>query len=285
MAGGTLPELPPVIPEARLIRHRDDDWSPVVADLATQGTVLIHARLPHWRPPEPEGPELRRLLGRDWSKYLDIAHEQLRDRFAATRLLLKYAAGKSLGAGDPADVELSYGPTGRPYLRGCDQVDVSLSHTDDLLLVGLTTRGLIGVDAERADRQLYAKGMGRHVCTQDEMRLLAEEVGRGRDANQALLRLWTLKEAYSKAIAQGMAFRFTEFGFGPDDRPVQVNRPDGTPGTGQEWGFRTFGLDEYVVSAAVYDAGFGRLRHTDFDNMLDEEAVAAIAEELARQRS
>ena len=31
-----------------------------------------------------------------------------------------------------------------------------------------------------------------------------------------MVRLWTLKEAYSKALGQGLRFRFTEFGFGLD---------------------------------------------------------------------
>jgi len=29
---------------------------------------------------------------------------------------------------------------GRPHLRGCDQVDISLSHSSDLLFVGITSR-------------------------------------------------------------------------------------------------------------------------------------------------
>jgi 4'-phosphopantetheinyl transferase len=74
-----------------------------------------------------------------------------------------------------------------------------------------------------------------------------------------------------------MQFRFTEFGFGPDGKPVRVQRPDGTTGSGDEWAFRTFVLDSgYCVSAAVYDAGFGTVLDTDITTMLDQDCVEAI---------
>lgn len=260
------------------VRGAISDWGRLRTDLADTGTALLIAKLADWAPSQADGPSLRELLGRDWSRYLDIAHPDIRLRFAASRSLLKHAAGAALH-GDPRELELSYGPTGRPYLRGFDQLDISLSHTKDLLLVGLTSLGLIGVDAELADRQLYQKGMGRHVCTSYEMVMLANLPAE--DRNPALLRLWTLKEAYSKAIGQGMQFRFTEFGFGPDGKPIRVHRPDGTPGTGAEWGFRTFALDSgYCVSAAVYDAGFGRALDTRLMTMLDVETVEALTTEL-----
>jgi 4'-phosphopantetheinyl transferase len=243
-------------------------------DLTSYGTALIYARLQNLQPKLPKGDDLRKLLGRDWSRYLDLAHPDVRNRYAASRVLLKYAAGAVL-RGDPDGLELAYVPTGRPYLRGCDQIDISLSHTEDLILVGLTTRGLIGVDAERTDRQMYGSGLGRHVCTPYELVTLAALPEEQRNAS--LVRLWTLKEAYSKAIGQGMQFRFTEFGFGPDGKPVRVQRPDGTTGSGDEWAFRTFVLDSgYCVSAAVYDAGFGTVLDTDITTMLDQDCVEAI---------
>ncbi|MER7764239.1 4'-phosphopantetheinyl transferase superfamily protein [Streptomyces sp. NPDC097619] len=276
-------------------------WSRVRAELHRHGSALLHGRLADWRPRDEADPALRAVLGRDWDRYRGIEHPDIRGRYAASRLLLKHAAAGALSA-DPADLELTYGPTGRPYLRGCDQIDISLSHTDDLLLVGLTTRGLIGVDAELAGRQLYRPGLDRHICTPQERRDLAalDEA----DRNPSLVRLWTLKEAYSKAIGQGMQFRFTEFGFGPDGRPTQVLRPDGTPGAGDEWSFRTYTLHSgggsgaggssdgggstgggggtaFCVSAAVYDAGFGRMLDTEITSMLDAEAVEAIHLALA----
>ncbi|MFG2480665.1 4'-phosphopantetheinyl transferase family protein [Streptomyces fagopyri] len=263
------------------VTAEDSDWTAVREDLRRYGTAVVHGRLADWRPRAPDGPALRAVLGRDWSRYRDIGHPDIQSRYAASRRLLKHAAAAALRA-EAIDLELAYGPTGRPYLRGCDQIDISLSHTDDLLLVGLTSSGLIGVDAERADRSIYARGLARLICTPDEQRMLSGLPEPER--NPSLVRLWTLKEAYSKAIGQGMQFRFNEFGFGPQSRPVQLNRPDGTAGAGDEWTLRTLVLNsggtEFVVSIAVYDAGMGRTLDTEITTMLDAEAVAAIQEAL-----
>ena len=256
----------------------DSDWDEIRADLATYGVALLYALLADWRPDRAGGPRLRSLLGRDWARYLELTHPEVRVRYAASRVLLKFAAAAVLQV--PAQlIELCYGPTGRPYLRGYDAVDISLSHTDDLLLVGLTTRGVIGVDAERADRQIYGPGLGKHICTPHELRLL--EQCPEAERNDSLVRLWTLKEAYSKAIGQGMQFRFTDFGFSPAGVPSTLNRPDGQPGTGSEWAFLTCTVDAaYVVSAAVGDRGFGETEDTAALTMLDAGFIDALTEVL-----
>ncbi|MER5768700.1 4'-phosphopantetheinyl transferase superfamily protein [Streptomyces sp. NPDC001985] len=260
------------------ISGRDGAWDRVRADLEEHAVAVLHARLGDWRPDQAGGPRLRALLGRDWERYLEMGHPDVRMRFAASRVLLKFAAAVALRV-PPQVIELGYGPTGRPYLRGCDAVDISLSHTEDLLLIGLTTRGLIGVDAEREDRPLHTRGLHRHVCTPHELTGLARLPPERR--GPALVRLWTLKEAYSKAIGQGLRLRFTDFGFGPDGGPARVLAPDGAPGTGVEWEFGTFSVaGGYAVSVAVSDSGFGAVRDTDARTMLDPRVVDALTEAL-----
>ncbi|GGO89027.1 hypothetical protein GCM10012280_31210 [Wenjunlia tyrosinilytica] len=240
---------------------------------------MVYARPQGWLPPDPDDRRLRPMLGRDWDRYQRMSHPQVRGRFVASRLLLKYSACAVIHA-SPQDVELAYKPGGRPYLRGLDQIDISLSHTEGLLLVGLTRRGMIGVDAELADRQMLSAGVAKQVCTGAETRMLDEVPEDGRNA--ALVRLWTLKEAYSKAIGQGLRFPFSQFGFGPGDRPVTVQRPNGSPGTGEEWSFGTYTVDTaYTVSVALQDAGFGDTDDTAAETMLDEGLLDALIETAA----
>ncbi|MFI6345324.1 4'-phosphopantetheinyl transferase family protein [Streptomyces sp. NPDC050560] len=254
------------------------DWSRVRADLEEHATAVLYARLEDWRPDRAGGPRLRALLGRDWDRYLGLTHPEVRLRFASSRALLKCAAAVALRV-PPQTVELGYGPTGRPYLRGYDGVQISLSHTDDLLLVGLATGGVIGVDAELSDRSMYGPGLGRHLCTPHEVELI-EDMPRD-DRDPALVRLWTLKEAYSKAIGLGMQFRFTDFGFDPGNVPRGLRRPDGSRGSGDEWAFRTYSLAErYTVSVAVGEAGFGGTVDTAAETTLDMTIVEALTEAL-----
>ncbi|WP_326691078.1 4'-phosphopantetheinyl transferase superfamily protein [Streptomyces sp. NBC_01795] len=256
-------------------------WERVREAVERHGSVVVHARLGDWLPPDLDDPGLRPVLGRDYARFQSMTHHQVRSRFVASRLLLKHVACAVVEA-SLESVELAYKPGGRPYVRGLDQIDISLSHTEDLLLVGLTRRGWIGVDAEAKDRPMLGLGTENQVCTPHESRTLAQIAEERRNA--ALVRLWTLKEAYSKAIGQGIRFRFTEFGFGPQDRNVQVLRPDGAPGTGDEWTFHTCLVDRaYTVSVALFDAGFGDTSDTAAATMLDAGLIEALVSDGARE--
>ncbi|MGW3953157.1 4'-phosphopantetheinyl transferase family protein, partial [Streptomyces sp. NPDC004752] len=237
------------------IRGPSAGWRRVRTDLEQHGAALLCARQDDWQPEGAGTRRLRVLLGHDWERYRELTHPKVRTRFAASRVLLKFAAAAALGV-RPQSVELGYSLTGRPFLRGYDGVHISLSHTDDLLLVGLAGDGAIGVDAERSDRVLYGSGLARHMCTPYEtQRIESLPVA---ERNPALLRLWTLKEAYSKAIGLGMLFRFTDFGFDPDGAPTDVLRPDGTPGTVGSWAFHTLSFAEPEnQGVAGGDAGLG----------------------------
>lgn len=128
---------------------------------------------------------------------------------------------------------------------------------------------------ELADRQMAGTGTEDQACTPYELAMLNAMSETRR--NGALVRLWTLKEAYSKAIGQGLRFQFTQFGFRLGDPRAQVLRPDGSPGTGDEWSFGTCAVDRrYTVSVALFDAGFGDTVDTAAGTMLDPSMFEAL---------
>lgn len=267
-------------PLGRLIRiaGRDSPWHLVAAALADHGTAVVYARTEDWRPDQAAGPRLRKLLGRDWTRYLELSRPDVRSRFAASRVLLKYAAGAALAV-PPDSLEIGYRNTGRPYLRGNDALDISLSHTDGLMMVGLTTNGFIGVDVEDAHREFYEVGLARHWCTTEELAEVALLEPARRDPE--LVRLWTLKEAYSKALGLGMQFRFTDFGFDFGRDRVRVGNADRSWTSDEEWTFQSYAVTEdYTASVAVYDAGFGSTEDVAAHSMLELTFVDAVAEVL-----
>ncbi|XEC28098.1 4'-phosphopantetheinyl transferase superfamily protein [Streptomyces fradiae] len=246
------------------VRHRGGggSWREVRDAVAGDGSCVVYAAVDDWVPADPGAPGLAADLGPDdHARLVRMPASRNRDRFVAARLLLKSAAGAVLDA-LPHELELAYKPGGRPYLRGIGHLDVGLSHTEGLLVVGLTRVGRIGVDTEPADRRMLELGTEHQACTPHELAALERVPPERR--NRELVRLWTLKEAYSKAIGQGLRFRFTEFGFGPPvgspGGPTRMLRPDGTPGAGREWTFHSWRVEDartaYTVSAAVHDPGF-----------------------------
>ncbi|MEU7161723.1 4'-phosphopantetheinyl transferase family protein [Streptomyces chrestomyceticus] len=252
------PRTPPpgsVRPLDGLLAVTGASWQPVCRELRSTGASVVYGSVADWLPADLDDRRLAAALGQDHARLRHLTRPQVRRRFVASRLLLKTAAGAVLGAA-PEELELAYKPGGRPYLRGIDQLDVSLSHTEELLVVGLTRHSRIGVDVERADRRMLGLGTERQVCTPYELEALRRVAEDRR--NGELVRLWTLKEAYSKAIGQGLRFRFTEFGFGARDGRIRLLRPDGSPGVGGEWHFGSWRVSgRFTVSAAVHDPGFG----------------------------
>ncbi len=173
------------------------------------GGVVVLATWGEWLPAVVTDPRLRGLLGDDWPRYRRTADATVRHRFAAARFVLKHAAAAALET-DPAELDLAYRPGGRPYLRGVRGVDVSLAHTGELVVAGLSRTGRIGVDAEPLTRSLSVDVLLARACTPDERAAVKTLGGIGGAAGvtAALLRLWTLKEAYTKALGCGLRLPF-----------------------------------------------------------------------------
>ncbi|WP_415947151.1 4'-phosphopantetheinyl transferase family protein [Streptomyces sp. KLOTTS4A1] len=109
---------------------------------------------------------------------------------------------------------------GRPFLqkpagglpRGGAELDFNLSHAGGHNLLGLVRRNRIGVDVERLDRG--PQGFDTIVETfAPEERQWVARAESGRARNVRILRLWTLKEAYSKARGLGLGLPFDTFSF------------------------------------------------------------------------
>jgi 4'-phosphopantetheinyl transferase len=264
-------------------------WGPVRGSLEDTGSAVVYGTLSTWRSQLQEPDRLRPLLGRDWSRYQSLRNARARERFLASRLLLRQTTAEVIGSA-PELVDLAYQPGGRPYVRGCDQIDISLSHTEEIMAVGVTRRGRIGVDVELMERRLAGTESESVGFTPYERERLDRADPRLR--NDILVRLWTLKEAYSKALGQGLRFRFTEFGFALDGSAARLVQPDGAPvGDGASWTFGTFVLDRpgqatgYMLSAAVQDSGFGDSVDLSVATAVDEGLLETMMRSAYRAQS
>ncbi len=126
----------------------------------------------------------------------------LRARYVTGRATLRMLLGRWLNV-DPQAVPISRGPRGRPYVEATGAPDFNVSHTRDAALIAICTSARIGVDVERCDRTVDAAGLARKFLTDAER----EAMGRLSDtaAREFFLRIWTCKEAMSKATGDGLA--------------------------------------------------------------------------------
>jgi 4'-phosphopantetheinyl transferase len=150
----------------------------------------------------------------------------LRRRWMAGRATLRSLLGRALGL-DPAAVRLRRGVRGRPELDGDYAVDFNVSHTGDTALIAIATGTedgtRVGIDVERGERKVNADGLARKFLTEREraeIAPLAADVRRRR-----FLRLWTCKEAMSKATGDALSAPFRHMDVTLDDGPRLVAGP------------------------------------------------------------
>jgi 4'-phosphopantetheinyl transferase len=138
----------------------------------------------------------------------------LRDRYIVGRAMLRTLLGARLRIA-PERVDIARGKRGRPFAPQADGLDFNVSHTGGMALFGITEHQRIGVDIELRDRKLNVEGVARKFMTARERSALAAEEADSR--RRMLLRLWTCKEAMSKATGDALSapFRRIDVDTGP----------------------------------------------------------------------
>jgi 4'-phosphopantetheinyl transferase len=248
MTGGTQ-----AVPPAH-VGGPEGPWDDVQERMDDAGRAVVHTTWGQWLTVTLLDPELRTLLGRDWARYRQSPAPAGRFRFAVSRVVMKHTAAAVLQV-PPGALDLAYQPGGRPRLRGLgEELHLSLAHTDELIVVGVSRGGPVGVDAESAGRRVSFELLRDHACTAEEAQSLAALPEHERTAR--FLRLWTLKEAYTKALGQGMRRRFNAFGFCRDEEGRTVLAEDCAGA--REWVFATHLVPGgYLVSEAHRRAAGG----------------------------
>ena len=97
---------------------------------------------------------------------------------------------------------------GRPFVDAAVDLDFNVSHTAGTALFAITSGQRIGVDIEHRERRLNVDGVARKFMAAREQAVLA---GLDPDARRrTLLRLWTCKEAMSKATGDALSAPFRQ---------------------------------------------------------------------------
>ncbi len=134
-----------------------------------------------------------------------------RHAFTRGRLLARHLVARYLGRPEPG-VELSVHANGKPFVVTAPDdppLEISLSHSSDVLLVAVSLAGEVGVDAERIDPAIDHQAIARRFFAAEETAAIAACDPREREA--AFFRCWTRKEALVKALGDGLARSLAAF--------------------------------------------------------------------------
>lgn len=125
------------------------------------------------------------------------------------RMALSHYADRS-----PAQWRFTRNDHGKPRVDPAVEASAptfSLAHTTGVAVVGVTRGRDIGVDVERRDRPVDARGLVRRFFSPVE----TVELGKLPSARlrDRFFLTWTLKEAYIKALGRGLSLPLRSFGF------------------------------------------------------------------------
>lgn len=148
-----------------------------------------------------------------------------RRRFTVARATLRALLTERLDAGEPEKLSIETDENGKPFVPTGDGLHFNLAHSGEVALYAFSRHGEVGVDFEDlAHRDRVADLASAIACPEERAWLDAAE-----DVPLALLRLWTAKEAFLKALGVGL-------GIEPPRLRVPATALAGDPSAGEvEW--------------------------------------------------
>jgi len=192
------------------------------------------------------------------SKYV---HEGARRRYVAGRILLRLSLSYRFG-GVPAAWRLRRDERGRPEITGpkpLPDAHFSLSHSGDAVVCLVASgTGRVGVDVEVARRPIRrSRALAQRCCSEAERAWLAQL--RTAERDRAFLELWTLKEAYAKAIGIGLGVGLSRVGFDlSEGMPPQAHFDPSLGDDSSRWRFFLLRPARDVVIAAAIETQVDR---------------------------
>ena len=136
---------------------------------------------------------------------------------------------------NPARLRFRQGLRGKPYLVDAPPgLQFNLSHTEGFCLVGVTRGAAIGVDVERVRATDDMAALVRQCFSPAEQR--EYEALAAADRCRAFFKGWTRKEAFIKAIGDGLSYPLESFDVSlAPEQPARLLAIGGSPKSAAEW--------------------------------------------------
>jgi 4'-phosphopantetheinyl transferase len=236
-------------------------WQPPPANLIelADGDVQV------WRISLSKQPDeivaLKRLLSPDEIARAERFYFQRHhDAFVAARAGLRNTLSRYVSL-SPEALTFRYGDAGKPELPEQifgGEVAFNLSHSGDWAILAVARRGPLGVDIERTRAMNDAAGLARRYFSAAEVAVWESLAPAEQTA--AFFRCWTRKEAYLKALGDGLRAPLDQFivTFAPGEAPrlIQASPHD----THADWMIEDFHVAEEYTAAVVVPGG-SRVAH------------------------
>jgi len=203
--------------------------------------------------------KLKEILSSDERARAERFHFEIdHRRHVVGRGVLRLVLARCLGA-SPHALRFDHGARGKPSLAAAfapARLQFNVSHSGELVLVALTIGRMVGVDVEHIRHDLEVEAIAQRFFSARENSALATLASPAR--RDAFYACWTRKEAYIKAVGDGLALPLDQFdvAFLPGEPARLVaTRPNGAEAG--RWSLRDLDAGHgYRAALAVAGAGW-----------------------------
>ena len=234
-----------------------DRWLAAPAGPLAAGPDEVHVWRASLRPPADVLARLAAHLSPDErARAARFRFPQHRTAFVAGRGVQREILARYTGL-HPAELAYRQGSHGKPELDGAASgIRFNVSNSGGLALYAVTLQREVGVDLEQFRPMPDQMDIARRFFSAPENEVLAAVAEEAREL--AFFRCWTRKEAYIKAIGEGLSMPLDCFdvAFAPGE-PARILRNRGDPAQAERWTLLALEPGPgYVGALAVEGAGW-----------------------------
>ncbi len=214
---------------------------------------LIHVWVLPVAAPSSQIQKFEKVLAKDETERASrFRFDYLRDAYVLTRGALRHLLGRYLDC-DPSGICFRYGDKGKPELCPPATLHFNLSHSNGIAVVAVASECPVGIDLEclrpLADMEQIA---GRYFCPEEALELLALTPHL---QQRAFFSCWTRKEAFIKAIGDGLSCPLNSFRVSllpdSDARLIHINNDSAAA---EKWTLHDLPIAPGCVAALAYSA-------------------------------
>lgn len=181
--------------------------------------------------------------------------------YIISRGLLKKILGIVLKS-DPLDIRIQYAEHDKPFITDTwrdKQVSFNVSHSHKQTVIALSLDRTLGIDIEHIRDNVEFKKLAKRFFSKQESSDLDTYTNSG--IAKAFFACWTRKEAYVKALGDGISFGLSEFSVSvnPYDSDVSLTT-HWDQDEASKWSIKNLETEEDYIAALATDGGKFKLR-------------------------
>jgi 4'-phosphopantetheinyl transferase len=174
---------------------------------------------------------------------------ELKQRYIICHGILRELLAARVGE-SAAQLRIAKTAYGKPYLADFPQLDFNMSHTGDCLAVAISSQCNLGIDIEcYKQRHTWAGLVKKCFARQEADYWYALDVA---DRGQAFYQLWVKKEAFVKAVGQGITLGLNQCVVNPKGLNTFLAVPEQCA-SAEQWQIYTLDLPVNIFGAVVCD--------------------------------